>query len=266
MLLAFLCEVYIFVRGCFEKRFGRLMLIPLGFVLKIGDASVGAEADTLRFIREYTSIPVPRVYAADRAFGRTYCLMEEVKGAEELHFVWRELSAKHRGLVLDQLRDVIRQLRSLRPPPCVLSGAICSLYNEATRDSRIASAPPLGPFPNEAAFNDRLIKASELFLGDDILSDIRPRMREDHRIVFTHGDLAPRNIMVRGHRIVAILDWEESGWYPEHWELVKALWYPGLPDGKDPEWNEGMKDIVGREYEKDYDTDHELSGRMVGAF
>jgi aminoglycoside phosphotransferase (APT) family kinase protein len=51
----------------------------------------------------------------------------------------------------------------------------------------------------------------------------------------THGDLHPRNIMVKwegakdegdGHgggnriRVTALIDWELSGWYPEYWEFV----------------------------------------------
>lgn len=64
---------------------------------------------------------------------------------------------------------------------------------------------------------------------------IRSSLREDHRIVFTHGDLHPRNIMVSWEgnqrsvaaaenlRVTAILDWEFAGWYPEYWEFVKAL-------------------------------------------
>lgn len=64
---------------------------------------------------------------------------------------------------------------------------------------------------------------------------IRSSMREDHTIVFTHGDLHPRNIMVmldevqKGAKtesqihITSLIDWELSGWYPEYWEFVKAL-------------------------------------------
>jgi aminoglycoside phosphotransferase (APT) family kinase protein len=38
--------------------------------------------------------------------------------------------------------------------------------------------------------------------------------------VFTHGDIAPRNIMVdETYRITGILDWEEGGWYLDYWEL-----------------------------------------------
>jgi aminoglycoside phosphotransferase (APT) family kinase protein len=50
--------------------------------------------------------------------------------------------------------------------------------------------------------------------------------------VFTHGDLAPRNIIVKDGKIAALLDWEVSGWYPEYWEYVK-FFRAGTSDVRD---------------------------------
>ncbi|OAG38277.1 hypothetical protein AYO21_07503 [Fonsecaea monophora] len=41
--------------------------------------------------------------------------------------------------------------------------------------------------------------------------------------VFTHGDLNPFNIMLRGDRVVGLIDWECAGWYPYYWEYT-AVW------------------------------------------
>lgn len=35
--------------------------------------------------------------------------------------------------------------------------------------------------------------------------------------VFTHGDLNPANIIIRGDQVVGIIDWEFAGWYPHYW-------------------------------------------------
>ncbi|CEJ92147.1 Putative Serine/threonine protein kinase [[Torrubiella] hemipterigena] len=48
-------------------------------------------------------------------------------------------------------------------------------------------------------------------------------LSEDHEIVFTPGDIAARNILIREGRIAAIIDWEFAGWYPAYWEYVFAL-------------------------------------------
>ena len=47
-----------------------------------------------------------------------------------------------------------------------------------------------------------------------------------HAIVLTHGDMSPRNIIVQGTKVVALLDWEMAGYYPEYWEYTKALYRP----------------------------------------
>ena len=46
-------------------------------------------------------------------------------------------------------------------------------------------------------------------------------MRRDPKIVFSHGDLNLHNIVVKDGDIVALLDWECAGWYPEYWEYIK---------------------------------------------
>ena len=59
--------------------------------------------------------------------------------------------------------------------------------------------------------------------------DVRPFLTNmlnchKHDIVFTHGDFRPANIIVKGSLVTAIIDWELAGWYPEHWEFVKAYY------------------------------------------
>jgi hypothetical protein len=55
---------------------------------------------------------------------------------------------------------------------------------------------------------------------------------DNHKIVFTHADFSPRNILIEGGRVTAILDWEYAGWYPEHKEYIQAFRYVRpMPDG-----------------------------------
>ena len=42
--------------------------------------------------------------------------------------------------------------------------------------------------------------------------------------VFTHADIAPRNVMVDEQNMVTgILDWESAGWYPDYWEYAQIM-------------------------------------------
>ncbi|KAH7876988.1 kinase-like protein [Lentinula edodes] len=268
MLLALVIKIYITVKSWHDKpwlhrnQWGNVKYLSSSLVLKIARDNVAAEADTISFIRSNTSIPVPHVIASDRAFGKTYMLMRRVNGMP-LQFAWRDLNAEQRTNVIEQLRSFVAQLRTLSP---TLSrrhsvGAVCALNNAPLSDSRIASAP-VGPFPNERAFNDHLIVVAEPYMDETTLPSIRARMSDDHRICFTHGDLTPRNIFVQGGNVTAIIDWEESGWYPEHWEFVKALWCTL----KDPEWLCAVRYIVADDFEREWMLDRELSDHMVGAF
>ena len=50
-------------------------------------------------------------------------------------------------------------------------------------------------------------------------------MRDDHRIVLSHGDFHSKNILVQVEGesacISGIIDWEMGGWYPEYWDALK---------------------------------------------
>ncbi|KAG6812522.1 hypothetical protein H0H92_002413 [Tricholoma furcatifolium] len=269
-MLGWLLNYYFELRSRYERimekgsfSLSRIRWFPFGLLLKLGRSDVGLEADTLRYIRQHTSIPVPRVIAS-AVYGKyAYTLMQRIEG-ERLDIVWPYLDAQQRSHVASQLLDFVTQLKRLRPPPQVRPGSICSLYGHAIRDSRISSDLTFGPYSSENEFNNRLIEAADVFVDRGISEPIRSRMRDNHRIVFTHGDFTPRNILVHGDIVVAVIDWEESGWLPEHWELVKARWSSGMD--KDSGWNEALWTILGREQEEDWLLDRELSDYMVGAF
>lgn len=56
---------------------------------------------------------------------------------------------------------------------------------------------------------------------------MRYGLLDDVPIVFTHNDLHRSNIMMSKLdsgplRILAIIDWHQSGWYPAPWEFFKT--------------------------------------------
>ncbi|KAI0393458.1 hypothetical protein F5Y17DRAFT_458920 [Xylariaceae sp. FL0594] len=72
------------------------------------------------------------------------------------------------------------------------------------------------------------------------------RLRTDHRVVLSHCDLAPRNIMVQDGTITGLIDWEFCGWYPEYWEYVKFFQRSG------PDWLAYVEDIFPELYHQDF--------------
>ena len=63
--------------------------------------------------------------------------------------------------------------------------------------------------------------------NEEIIDPYRHMVPDDAAIVFTHADLHPTNIMVDAEdpsKIVAVIDWGQSGWWPDYWEFCKAQW------------------------------------------
>lgn len=60
---------------------------------------------------------------------------------------------------------------------------------------------------------------------EEIPDPYREQVPDSATITFTHSDLHPSNIMVDPENpsaIVAVIDWAQSGWYPDYWEFCKA--------------------------------------------
>lgn len=199
-------------------------------VAKTGDVVRMSEAATMRLVREKTSIPVPRVFDAGvrkDGTGHVCILMEYVEG-ETLDKAWESLNASQKAGIIAQLLGYLGQLRAIGGP---YIGCVDGTHCQDQFFSDCKDPASYGPFHSESAFCDGLVRSlrerTQNTWVDMICRFIKALPQ--HNIVLTHNDLAPRNILVRDAKVVAILDWELAGYYPEHWEYVKALFWP--------EWN-----------------------------
>ncbi|GAP91906.2 putative phosphotransferase enzyme family protein [Rosellinia necatrix] len=171
------------------------------------------EAAALRFVRAHTTIPVPAV--VDSAWDRV--TMEYVEG-RTLQQAWPVLTAAERAGILAELGGYIAQMRALRGTTTLgrLNGQGVVVPSIMTRSG--------GPFGSLAEMHDWLVRPPKRLEAQSMYwHQITTQLGADYPIVFTHGDIASRNIIVRDGRIVALLDWELAGWYPEYWEYVFAL-------------------------------------------
>lgn len=160
--------------------------------------------------------------------------MERVRG-EDLPRAWKRLSEAARHKVLTQLKDMFHELRTLVAP---LGTGVESCTGGSLYDSRMKRGPPFGPF--------RSIQDFHFWLREELRPSEFPSRTKDHEWediekmvamqvqdglwpppVFTHADLNPFNILVRDDKVVAIIDWEFAGWYPNYWEYTSA-WYGNI--------------------------------------
>lgn len=194
-------------------------------VVKTGRVVRMAEAETMRFVSANTTIPVPKVHNAyvDDSSGYVAIVMDFVQG-ENLDKAWDRLDSDQRESVVQQLRGYMAQLRQFR------GEFIGSIDKTWCNDQYFYDDPSgYGPFETEAAFNLGMVRAMKNdrpWPSVDLTCDMWTNTMVGHDIILTHGDLDPRNILVEGSTVVAILDWEYAGYYPEYWEYCKAFCRP----------------------------------------
>lgn len=163
--------------------------------------------------------------------------MERVQG-KNLADAWQSLSKESRQKIYLQLKAMIQELRALEPPPNIGVGSCIggSLY-----DSRLPHGTPrFGPFTTIQQFHHWLrhnLEATQIgaHVNEKDTRDIKAVIiKQDGpwpAPVFTHCDLNPSNILVRGDQIVGIVDWEFSSWYPHYWGYTSA-WLGNITRGK----------------------------------
>jgi len=200
--------------------FGRKVIRHGDLVTKINTQGIHqSEIDAMQFVRENTTIPVPRVHSSSP----NSLTMDFVDGAT-LHDAWNGLSDAERATISAELRDCLQQLRAIK------GSYIGGFGNTPAVDLR-RFAFEGGPFADEAGWNEFLLDGLVSTCPSALRRMISTQLRTDHDIVFTHGDLDARNILVRDTHIVAIIDWERAGFYPEYLDLLKPLrganWHVG---------------------------------------
>jgi aminoglycoside phosphotransferase len=197
----------------------KVVRVGSNILAKFGPDLNIAEAESMRFIHKHTSIPVPQVLNAYEKDGCRYILMKFVEG-ELLEKLWPKLSCSERDLILSELKYCIHQMRQIACPKNTLIG---SVTGGPAVDRRQQGSVSGGPFKLEADFNEwqlAQLRQQTPLSNRDLYAGIH---KTDHKIVFSHGDLAFHNIIVKDGHIAAIIDWEYSGWYPEHWDYCKTL-------------------------------------------
>ena len=187
-------------------------------LVKAGDGVRLAEAASLRFVREKTSLPVPEVFDAyvDEGSGHAVIVMEYIEG-KDLDAEWDSYTQEQKEHIVRQLKSYLDQLRAI---PGNFVGSVDGSHCE---DQFFDGHPDFsGPFDSVSAFHAGLVKVLQA-TGSYAWTKMVIRFIEslpDCKIVFTHNDIAPRNILVKDGSIVGIVDWDFAGFYPEYWEYV----------------------------------------------
>ncbi|KAI0319107.1 kinase-like protein [Amylostereum chailletii] len=171
----------------------------------------------MEYIAQHTTIPVPRVRDVFKTGKFTWIEMDYINGLPLLD-VWPTLTQAERTSCIRQLKGYVDQLRALPPPH---PQRVQAVDGGSSFDLRLLSTA-WGPFDSIAAFNQCMGHEFALRRHPELQSMFDRVAGRHWRIVFAHGDLSPQNILWRDGRIVGIIDWSYSGWFPEYWEYTRT--------------------------------------------
>ena len=175
----------------------------------------------MQYVAKHTAIPVPKIYTIHTTKDHDiYIEMEYIRG-DSLDTAWRNegrLTPDQKKAIFADIKNYVSILRQLNPPK---EDFVASALQNPAYDCRVG-ARYFGPFSHDDFHS--------LIRGHIRMEGVAPWLGEEvakvhttsYRTCFTHGDLVPRNIIVRNGRVAAIIDWGCAGWYPEYWEFTKA--------------------------------------------
>ncbi|KAK6335001.1 hypothetical protein TWF718_010442 [Orbilia javanica] len=196
-------------------------------VVKWGEYVTIAEGQVYWMIQNrLKEIPAPEIYGWRTEGNQVFLYLECIIGLQ-LEEKYNELSHEDKLEICGQIKMAKVALGRLRQEPDgkflgsigrqPLLDVICE------DDNNLA-----GPFITIAAFHDWLNnRVLRRFPDPEAMIPLRKILPDNASIVFSHGDLHPKNILLsptKLSKIVAIVDWHQSGWYPSYWERCKAEW------------------------------------------
>ncbi|KAL5319316.1 hypothetical protein ACEPPN_012367 [Leptodophora sp. 'Broadleaf-Isolate-01'] len=171
------------------------------------------ECAALEFIRENTTIPVPRVIETGESEDGMYLTVERVEGIElgEIGKQCRQLPIY--GYLLDghQKKDC---------------GACQAVANEnAANFIRETMLPQLAALRSSVSGFNGVVIPPPWVTEHDRRADWIPKVLDQPVFVFCHGDLGPQNLMcdLKTLEIRWVIDWENAGFFEEEFLHLWAV-------------------------------------------
>ncbi|KAI0399465.1 kinase-like domain-containing protein [Xylaria palmicola] len=237
-----------------------------GMIVKVTNESTSAttEYHSLAYIQSHLpSFPAPKPHGLVR-LGRFHLLFMSLIPGQDLEHAWPELNDAQKQNVSSQIDELLLELRSLPPSGAQLGDVEGGGCKDARRATRVNSEP----IWDAEQFQDFVFAGSRTHstVYNGLLRQLRPASA---KCVFTHGDLRPANIMADRSddgdwRVVGLIDWEASGFYPEYWECVKMT--NNLSPTEDFDWYKYLpKSVSHQQYPIEWLVDRLLDPTMVNS-
>lgn len=225
-----------------DKQMGRLVLEwDSSWVTKSGFGVRSAEAEAMRLVFKHTDVPVPEVLFTkfdpedNRIDLKDYLspLFHQPEGSIGMTIIsgipleqkWDTLDDKAKESICHQTWDLILRVRNIAIPSEFAGLYQCAADGSPSRDPMFKDLQePARPLSSDPDVRARIFENYLHHGGARFQNELLDMLPHSERSVFTHADIAPRNIMVdEQNSISGILDWEYAGWYPEYWEYAQIM-------------------------------------------
>ncbi|RJE24837.1 Phosphotransferase enzyme family, partial [Aspergillus sclerotialis] len=172
-------------------------------------------------------VPAPEVYGWRTDGDEKFIYMQYMHG-QTLEESWDLLDYNERDTICRQLRAICNNLRELEQDP---SDTFIGNITQSPLSDRVFPCNYLseaGPFASVREFHEWFTFLPRRPMSDPHSIPIEPfchELSDDSTIKFTYGDLHRSNIIItpcKPYHVLAIVDWEQSGWLTEYWEARKA--------------------------------------------
>lgn len=199
-------------------------------VIKAGRRVSQNEALAMEYVRQYTTIPIPKVHAVFTRDEMTYLVMDRAAGVDLSEFSYPTKNEHGKYVVFPDLTPIIRQLNGYIDQLRLLGAGV---HHTALGNW------PTGPFCNAHFLNPKpdrefhtLAEFHDYWQGHGRTSSLAfdPAMLNEPIIpTLSHGEFVFPNIRVKDGQVVAVLDWETFGWYPAFWDPMMLSSEAGRP-------------------------------------
>ncbi|EAS30335.3 phosphotransferase [Coccidioides immitis RS] len=220
-----------------SKQGGRLVLErDYSYVSKGGTAVRRFEVEAMKLVAKRTSVPLPEVIYSLISGCSGEIGMTTIPGTT-LESLWDKLNSETKKSICHETWDQIAKLREIPQPPALKQFFQCLADGSPTLDPLIEDLDRCGtPLYTDEDVRARIYHRYLHFGGLRYKNELPDMLPRSSRTVFTHADIAPRNIMVDDHyHITGILDWEYAGWYPDYWEYAQIM-RPACQTGDWQKW------------------------------
>lgn len=225
-----------------EKQMGRLVLEwDFSWVTKTGFGVRRAEAEAMRLVAKHTNVPVSKVLFTDfgpeevitdrsEFFKSDFSPPEGTIGmtiipGTPLEKKWNVLDDDTKQSICVQLWDLISIIRDIPRPEGLEELYQCAADGSPSQDPMLEDIQtPPRPLSSDSELRSRIYDRYIHHGGTRYETRLPDMLPQSEHSVFTHADIAPRNVMVdEDHNVTGILDWESAGWYPEYWEYAQIM-------------------------------------------